>query len=155
MKKKWNISILVIFVLLASSLLGVLSMTFVQQMMRQSTVVNSYYKAYYLSKAWIELGLTAIKYRGIGFEYAIDTWTSIFTDNFFSGQNFTVTMDISGTAMLLSRQFRQENGSGCQFPYMLTGGDSLIVPLFMEKYSWPVAGMFDSWIQYQNLADRG
>ncbi|MEI7919292.1 MAG: hypothetical protein WCH65_03680 [bacterium] len=42
---------MVIFVLLASSLLGILSMSFVQQMMQQSTVVNSYYKAYYLSKA--------------------------------------------------------------------------------------------------------
>ena len=51
MKKSGNISILVIFVLLASSLLGILSMNFVQQMMQQSTIVNSYYKTYYLSKA--------------------------------------------------------------------------------------------------------
>ena len=153
MKKKWNISILVIFVLLASSLLGVLSMTFVQQMMKQSAVVNSYYKAYYLSKAWIELWLTTIKYRGIWFNYAVNTWDAIVLDNFFSGFNYDLSTNISGTASLLSKKFRQENGSGCQNPYILSGGDSLIVPLFRDAYVWPIAGMFDTWIQYQNLAD--
>ena len=72
-KKSGNISILVIFILLASSLLGILSMNFVQQMMKQSAVIHSYYKAYYLSKAGIELGLTQIKHRGIGFNYTITT----------------------------------------------------------------------------------
>lgn len=50
-KKSGNISILVIFVLLASSLLGILSMNYVQQMMKQSSAVQSYYKSYYLAKA--------------------------------------------------------------------------------------------------------
>ncbi len=151
MKKRWNISILVIFVLLASSLLGILSMNFVQQMMKQSAVVNSYYKAYYLSKAWIELGLVQISYRGIWFEYAVHTWDAIVRDNFFSGFDFRLSTTISGTASLLSKKFRQ--GSGCESPYVLSGGDSLIVPLFREIYSWAVAGTFDTWINYQNLAD--
>ena len=151
MNKKWNISILVIFVLLASSLLGILSMNFVQQMMKQSAVVTSYYKAYYLSKAWIELWLTTIKHRGIGFEYVVHTGDALVRDNFFPGQNYTLSLAISGTASLLSQKFRQ--GSGCQFPYVLSGGDSLIVPLFREIYSWNVVGTFAPWIEYQNLAD--
>lgn len=151
MKKKWNISILVIFVLLASSLLGILSMNFVQQMMKQSAVVNSYYKTYYLSKAWIELGLTQIKHRGIGFDYVVNTWDVIVRENFFSGFNYSLSTNISGTASLLSKKFRQ--GSGCEAPYVLSGWESFIVPLFKDKYIWPVAGSFASWISYQNLAD--
>jgi len=151
MKKKWNISILVIFVLLASSLLGVLSMNFVQQMMQQSAVVNSYYKAYYLSKAWIELGLTTLHHRGVGFEYAIATWDAIIRENFFSGQKYSLFLHMSGTASFLSKKFWQ--GSGCTSPYSLSGGESLIVPLFRDKYTWPVAGMFATGIVYQNLAD--
>ncbi len=153
MQKRWNISILVIFVLLASSLLGVLSMTFVQQMMKQSAVVNSYYKTYYLSKAWIELGLVQIKHRGIGFDYTVNTGDQIVFDNFLCEPNCSLSTNISWTASLLSKKFRQENGSGCEFPYALSGGDSLIVPLFRDMYSWWVAGTFDTWINYQNLAD--
>jgi len=70
-KKSGNISILVIFVLLASSLLGILSMNFVQQMMKQSAVVHNYYKAYYLSKAGLEISLAQVASRDIGFEYII------------------------------------------------------------------------------------
>lgn len=151
MHKRWNISILVIFVLLASSLLGILSMNFVQQMMKQSAVVNSYYKTYYLSKAWIELWLTQIKHRGIGFDFTVNTWDAIVRENFFSGFNYSLSTTISGTASLLSKKFWQ--GSGCEFPYVLSGGESLIVPLFRDNYTWPVAGSFASWINYQNLAD--
>lgn len=150
-KKSGNISILVIFVLLASSLLGILSMNFVQQMMKQSAVVNSYYKAYYLSKAWIELGLAQIKHRGIGFEYTVNTWDAIVLDNFFSGQKFTLSTHISGTALLLSKKFWQE--SGCSFPYSLYGWQSIIIPLIKETYTWTIDGTFWSEIVYQNLAD--
>ncbi len=151
MKKKWNISILVIFVLLASSLLGILSMNFVQQMMKQSAVVNSYYKTYYLSKAWIELGLSQIKYRGVGFDFIIHTGDDIALDNFLCGPNCNLSMSTSGTASLLSKNFRQ--GSGCEFPYTVTGGESLIVPLFRDMYSGNTTQSFQSWIHYQNLAD--
>jgi len=153
MKKSGNISILVIFVLLASSLLGILSMNFVQQMMQQSTIVNSYYKTYYLSKAWIELGLSEIKHRGIGFNYPVATGDRIILDNFLCEPNCSLSTILSGTAALLSSKFWQETDSGCAFPYLLGSGDSLIVPLFRDIYSWWVAGIFETWIVYQNLAD--
>ncbi|MFA6256267.1 MAG: hypothetical protein WC606_03715 [Candidatus Absconditabacterales bacterium] len=151
--KKGNISILVIFVLLASSLLGILSMNFVQQMMQQSAVVNSYYKTYYLSKAGIELGFSAIKHRGVGFEYMVNTGSDIVSNNFFSEHNFSLSISISGTASLLSKKFWQESGSGCTYPYVLSGGESLIIPLFRDNYTGPVAGSFEPGIYYQNLAD--
>ncbi len=151
MHKRWNISILVIFVLLASSLLGVLSMTFVQQMMKQSATVTSYYKAHYLAKAGIELWLVQVKHRGVGFDYSLHTGDKIVVDNFVCGAHCSISTSFSGTASLLSKKFWQS--SGCESPFALISGDSLILPLFRDAYLWDVAGTFATWIEYQNLAD--
>lgn len=150
MKKKWNISILVIFVLLASSLLGILSMNFVQQMMKQSALVNSYYKSYYLAKAWLELGLVQISHRDVGFEYIVNTWDAILSGNFLCGDNCSLATIISWTSSLLSQKFWQ--GSGCEYPYVLTGGGTVIVPLFRDVTVGTVENTLTSWFDYQNLA---
>lgn len=119
-------------------------------MMQQSAVVNSYYKAYYLSKAGIELGLVQIKHRGIGFEYVVTTGNSVITDNFFSGQLFSVSTTLSGTASLLSKNFWQ--GSGCESPYVLSGGESVIVPLFRDVTPGTITQLLTTGIVYENLA---
>ncbi len=149
--KRWNISILVIFVLLASSLLGILSMNFVQQMMKSSSVVHSYYKAYYLSKAWIELGLAQIQHRWIGFEYTVNSWDAILIDNFSLSPRSRISLHISGTSLLLSRKFWQD--INCSFPYQLSGWQSLVIPLIRENSLGSVYPTFWSTISYQNLAD--
>lgn len=149
--KKGNISILVIFILLASSLLGILSMNFVQQMMKQSSVVNAYYKAYYISKGWLELGFAQIHHRGIGFDYMIATGDNIVLDNLLCQPNCSLSTLLSGTASLLSQKFWQ--GNTCDSPYELSGGQSLIVPLFRDTFVWWVRASFLSGIVYQNLAD--
>ncbi len=152
MHKRWNISILVIFVLLASSLLGILSMNFVQQMIKQSAVVNSYYKAHYLAKAWIELWLAQIKYRGVGFDYVVNTGDAIILDNFLCGANCSISTTLSGTASLLSKKFWQ--GSGCELsPYVLSSGDSFIMPLFRDVTPWPIANLFTTGTTYKDLTD--
>lgn len=50
-KRQGNISILVLFVLIAASLMGVLTMNFVNQMIYDANTVLSYYKSYYISNA--------------------------------------------------------------------------------------------------------
>jgi hypothetical protein len=132
-KKSGNISILVIFVLLASSLLGILSMNFVQQMMKQSATVHNYYKAYYLAKAGLELSLAQVTSRGVGFEYTISNEDAIVSGNFFSGFDqsiYSLSTQISGMSMMLSKNFWQS--TGCDTPYILAPGDTTIVPLFRD-----------------------
>jgi ABC-type siderophore export system fused ATPase/permease subunit len=63
MKKQGNISILVLFVLVASSLIGVLTMTFVNQMLYAANSISSYYTSYYLANAGLELLASEAKYR--------------------------------------------------------------------------------------------
>ncbi len=148
-RKSGNVSILVIFVLLASSLLGILSMNFVKQMMEQSAVVTAYYKSYYLAKAWIELWLSQISHRDVGFEYTVHTWDRIVRDNFFVGQEYELFTSISGTSALLSHQFWQS--SGCDHPYEIAPGESFILPLFRDSFA---ASVIDTFMppSYTNLA---
>jgi len=55
----------VIFVLLASSLIGILTMNFVKQMVSYTNDMNSYNKSYYYAKAGLELALVEINNAGI------------------------------------------------------------------------------------------
>lgn len=126
-------------------------MNFVQQMMKQSAIVSAYYKSYYLAKGWLELGLTALQTRGPWFDYMVNTWDAIIQDNFFSGYNYSLSLSISWTASLLTPRFWQ--GSGCDDPYLLTGGDSIIVPLFRDVTEETFWSLFTTGIAYQNLAD--
>lgn len=120
-------------------------------MMKQSAVVYSYYKAYYISKAGIELWLTQIHHRGVWFNYTITTGDQIVLDNFLCKPNCSLSTILSGTSSYLSKKFWQ--GNTCDAPYILSGGESLIIPLFKDVYVWWVFGSFVPWIAYQNLAD--
>ena len=145
---KWNISILVIFVLLASSLLGVLAMNFVQSMMKQSATVYNYYQSYYLAKAWVELSLAELGHRGAGFEQTFSD-PSFLSGNFLCAWRCTMSFDLSWTSTNLSQQFRTD--SGCQSPFVLSGGASLIVPLFKDEWVVSLDAWFAPAISYQNL----
>lgn len=150
MQKKWNISILVLFVLLASSLLGLLTMTFVQSMMQQTMTLTSYYQSYYLAKAGLEFSLAQLPSRGIGFEYVVGTWSDLVASNFFCATRWCdIVFSLSGTSRLLSQNFRES--TWCEHPFSLSAGGSLLVPLFQDITSgWAMLG-FASGVTYQNL----
>lgn len=147
--RSWNISILVIFVLLASSLLGILSMNFVQQMIQQSTRVFAYYKAYYVAKSWIELWLAQVATHDVGFQYIMTTGHRLIQENFVYGDGYDLTYVLSGTAVVLSQNFWQD--SGCTAPYRIAGGESMIVPLFRDASAGSMKDIFGPRV-YQNLA---
>lgn len=148
LNKKWNISILVIFVLLASSLLGVLSMNFIQSMMKQSATTYNYYQSYYLAKAGVELGLTELGHRGVGFEQTFAD-SGFVQKNFLCGKRCDLTFALSWTSSYLSQQFRTD--TTCKFPFVLSGGGSLIIPVFKDIFSWSLSDGFSQKISYQNL----
>lgn len=150
-RKSGNISILVIFVLLASSLLGVLSLNFVQQMMKQSSLIHSYYKSYYLAKAGIELWLSEISSRGVWFDQILSTGDAFFSGNFLCGKNCNLSLSISWTSSSLTKKFWLD--TGCQYPYMLSWWESFALPLFADATPWSVVDMFTTGIVYENITD--
>ena len=70
-KLKGNVSLLVILILLASSVIGLLSINQIQRLLTYGNMTFNYFRAYYLAKAWTELGLTEVYYREAGFNHEI------------------------------------------------------------------------------------
>ena len=146
---KWNISILVIFVLLASSLIGILTMNFVKQMVSYTNDMNSYNKSYYYAKAGLELALVEINNAGIWFANHIWSGDDIFVDNFScSTCNFDV--DIQGKTQYLSEKFWLNTGCSDENAFVLSGWESIALPLFVQKNIISNNDLFSSWISYDN-----
>lgn len=84
-KLKGNVSLLVIFVLLASSVISLLSINQIQRLLTYGNMTFNYFRAFYLAKAGTELGLTEVYNRWDGFNHEILSGSAIITWNFLSG----------------------------------------------------------------------
>jgi len=132
-KKSWNISILVIFILLASGIIGILTMYFVRQILHYNGTVLSYYKSYYLAQAGLELSLAQTTYRKIWFEYSVHSWDAIIQENFDCyACNFETT--ISGNTNYLSKSFLPVETCTEDIAFSLSAGESLVLPLYKDSY---------------------
>jgi ABC-type microcin C transport system permease subunit YejE len=60
---KGNISLLVILILLASSVIALLSINQIQRLISYGNMTFNYFRAFYLAKAGTELGLTEVYNR--------------------------------------------------------------------------------------------
>jgi len=65
---KGNVSLLVILILLASSVIALLSISQIQHLITYWNMTFNYFRAFYLAKAWTELGLTEVYNRENWFE---------------------------------------------------------------------------------------
>jgi len=81
-KLKWNVTIMVILILLACSLFGILTIIFLNSLISYTDDSYGYYKSYYTAKAWLELALTEINNSSAGFSHKINTWDDININNF-------------------------------------------------------------------------
>jgi hypothetical protein len=121
-RKKGNVSLLVIFVLLASSLIALLAMNQIQHLMGYGAMTHSYFRAHYLAKAGLELALTETALREAGFQMQVHSGSSLVTGNLLSEYEgfqpfFTVEM-----------QARTSEWSGT-----LVSGESIVIPLFLDS----------------------
>lgn len=80
-KLKGNISLLVILILLASSVISLLSINQIQRLLTYGNMTFNYFRAFYLAKAWTELGLTEVYHRWDGFNHRVNSWNVIVTWN--------------------------------------------------------------------------
>ncbi|MCF7834955.1 hypothetical protein K9M48_02770 [Candidatus Gracilibacteria bacterium] len=145
-----NISILVIFVLLASSLIGILSTNFIRDLFNYNNTISNHYKGYYLSKAGLELSLTEISNNGIGFENKVNTGDDIILSNFDCANNCNFLTEIKGTSNYISNSIQAQ--SGCNSPIILNTGESIIIPLFKQINTGSNFEKLTTTLQYQNIA---
>ncbi len=139
---KWNISILVIFVLLISGLIWVLTMNFIKQMLWYTNDIYSYHKSYYYANAWLELALVEIDNAGIWFSNNVWSGDDIFVDN-FECINCDFSLNIEGKTQYLSDRFWLNDECSEDNSFVLQSGWSLVLPLFTQEEISSNADLFE------------
>lgn len=148
MKKRGNISLLVLFVLLTCSLLGLLTVHFLKNMSTQYNQILSYYKWYYLAQAGIETALTQLQHRGLGFSETIDSNNPLVAQNINQPLS-SFSVEVRGSSNFLSTSLN-DSGS-CDSPFTLAPWKSLVLPLFVDAFSGTVTQSFVSPFANKNL----
>ena len=135
---KGNVSLLVIFILLASSVIALLSINQIQRLLTYGNMTFNYFRAFYLAKAWTELGLTEVYYREAWFEQTINSWNAIVTANFwiYTGFNTHFTMNISWNFQNLTNDIRYTNVCNDENKITLGSWEWIMLSLFRDKTSW-------------------
>lgn len=131
-----NITLLALFVLLGSALLGVSVALYMKNFFRYSENINNYERANYLAKAGTELGLAIVGSREPGLEFTIESGHQFIKDNFDcpftlkEWENCPFQPAFSLTISGLSQQLNNCNESQKikVWPWL-----SVIVPLFKDS----------------------
>ncbi len=142
---------LVMFVLLTCSLLGLLTVHFLKNMSIQYSQISSYYKTYYLAQAGIETALTQLQHRGLWFSEIIDANNPIIRENIHQPQS-TFSFEVRGKSNFLSTSLL--DSGNCDTPFILAPGKSFVLPLFVDTFSWTIVQSLNSAFVNQNLGDR-
>lgn len=170
---KGNISLLIIFVLLASSVIALLAINQIQNLMSYGNMTFNYFRAHYIGKAWLELWLTEVYNRDDGFSTAVASWDSIVTENFvwwfnwlsnnlWSGESRTgydwfapyFTMTTTWSFMYLTNDITHTNECTSGNKIMLWTGEWVVISLFTDSTSWPINRIFSGESKYEPLTQN-
>ena len=142
---KGNISLLVIIILLASSVISLLSINQIQRLITYWNQTFNYFRAFYLAKAWTELGLTEVYHSEAGFEHTVNSWSLIVSWNLvwiYSGFNPYFNMNISWNFLYLTEDMRHTDD--CKNDNKITLG----------TWEWIMLSLFHDDTGKSNLVDK-
>ena len=131
---KGNISLLVILILLASSVISLLSINQIQRLMTYGNMTFNYFRAFYIAKAWTELWLTEVYNRGDGFNHEVLSGSSIVQNNLvwiYTGFNPFFDMTITWSFTVLTDDIRDTNCSWNKIK--LATGAGIMLSLFSDN----------------------
>lgn len=132
--RRWNISILVIFILLAASLLGLLTLHYVKQLLQYQGIVSQYTQSYYIAKWWTEVALAASRIRQVGIDY-----------NFSGGVLGDILTNIECEWCDIAISMRSQNPyvtpnfwtqNDCGTGYFIPWSYIQIFPMFRDAHIW-------------------
>lgn len=150
---KWNILLIVMFILFVTSLVWLLIVKYIQNMIDYSTEFFKYYKAYYISNAWIELSLVKINNHWFWFEDKILSWSDTISKNFINcwSKNCKFSSQIRNLSHVISNDKKTVNINNCSLDstFSLNKWQWVIVPLFWDKNLWEWTL---SWANYVNIS---
>lgn len=133
-KLKGNISLLVILVLLATSVITLLSINQITRLISYWNQTFNYFRAYYLAKAWTELWLAEVYNREDGFNHKVLSWSEIVSWNLvwnFTGFNPYFNMTISWSFTTLTNDVRNSECSWNKI--ILNTGAWIMLSLFYDN----------------------
>lgn len=79
---KWSILIITLFLLIVTSLIGIIIMVYVRSMLEFTNRFHDYQHAFYMANAWLELELVKIRNHAFGYEEFISTGSNTIARNF-------------------------------------------------------------------------
>lgn len=135
---KGNISLLVILILLASSVISLLSINQIQRLLTYWNMTFNYFRAFYLAKAWTELWLTEVYNSGDGFNYEILSGSTIVTWNLLSeydGFEPYFRMNVSWSFLYLTEDIRKSTECADDNKIKLAPWEWIMLSLFSDKTS--------------------
>lgn len=122
-----------ILVLLACSLMGILSMNFLNNLISYTDNSYSYYKSYYYAKAWLELALTEIDNSDVWFSHNIPL-TDVINNNFgWTWEWFIVS--ILWRSSFLSNEFWKNTECDDSTALSIPAKWSMTLPMFYDNSS--------------------
>jgi len=141
---KGNISLLIIIVLLASSVIALLSINQIQRLLSYGNMTFNYFRSFYLAKAWTELWLAEIYYSEAGFKHTINSWDAIVTWNLvwnYTWFNPYFTMSITWSFAYITNDIRFSNGCSGDNKIILYSWDWIVLPLFKDDTVWLISNI--------------
>ena len=134
-KVQWNISLIIIFILTISSLIGLLTLSYVQNLLSYSSDFYHYQKALYLARGWIDAQLVALNHHDAWYEHTINSWSTLVVwynclsnkicdiDSTIDGRRFDQWF---GQQPVINDECTNENA------YSLWSGESVVLPLYYD-----------------------
>lgn len=134
-KLKGNISLLVILVLMATSVITLLSINQIMRLISYWNQTFNYFRAYYLAKAWTELWLAEVNNREDGFNNRIESGSSIVTWNLLEEYlAFNPYFDtiITWSFKYITNDVRESNDCNTWNTIKLGTGEWIMLSLFSD-----------------------
>ena len=138
-KLKGNVSLLIILVLLASSVIALLSINQIQRLLTYWNMTFNYFRAFYIAKAGTELWLTEVYYREAWFQQTINSGDAVVTENLvwvYSGFNPYFTMDIEWQFKYLTDDVRYTDKCDDDNKITLGTWEWIMLSLFTDETAW-------------------
>ena len=152
-KLKGNISLLVILILLASSVISLLSINQIQRLITYGNMTFNYFRAFYIAKAGTELWLTEVYNSGDGFNQVL-SGDFITTWNFLSGYEWFephFNMTITWSFATLTNDIRNPECSWNKIK--LATGAWIMLSLFSDNTELLTKILSDDNKKFSNLRD--
>jgi Tfp pilus assembly protein PilV len=123
---------LVLFVLLTASVLGLLMLQYTKSMFESTIDVYQYNRAYYLGQAGLEAGLAGTATQQIGYENTYQADQTVRDCNPIDCES---TGDIVARAAMIGNTADDIDSCTDEHAFYLSGGESVAFPLFYDDGS--------------------